>query len=448
MEAHGLRGRPPRVRQPARATRWRTTARGDAWCFSAVMATPATSPTRGSGTGAHGFRGRPPRARQPARATRWRTTASGDAWCSLGVTAPPAASPTRGSGTGARGREDARHEPASPLGPRDGVRQRARTRGAFRGLRDRRLSPTRGSGTGAHGSRGRPPRVRRPATATRWRTTARGDAWCFSGAMATPAVSPTRGSGMGARGLRGRPPRVRRPATTTRWRTTARGDASCSSGATAAPAHLADTWEWDGSTWVQRTPATSPPARVGPRDGVRQRAGTRGALRGLDVRAASPTRGSGTGTHGSRARRPRARQPATATRWRTTARGERVVLFGGDRGTASRPTRGSGTGATWVEQDARHKPTGAGDHAMAYDSARGRVVLFGGSAGISGISPTRGSGTGTPGRNNPRPEPAGPRLPRDRLRQRAGTIGSLRGLHRIDLLCRRHLGVPTAGDRW
>ena len=26
---------------------------------------------------------------------------------------------------------------------------------------------------------------------------------------------------------------------------------------------LADTWEWDGSTWVERTPATSPPARSG-----------------------------------------------------------------------------------------------------------------------------------------------------------------------------------------
>lgn len=26
---------------------------------------------------------------------------------------------------------------------------------------------------------------------------------------------------------------------------------------------LADTWEWDGTTWTQRTSPTSPPARLG-----------------------------------------------------------------------------------------------------------------------------------------------------------------------------------------
>ena len=26
---------------------------------------------------------------------------------------------------------------------------------------------------------------------------------------------------------------------------------------------LADTWEWDGTTWNERTPSTAPPARIG-----------------------------------------------------------------------------------------------------------------------------------------------------------------------------------------
>ncbi|MCA2978775.1 MAG: hypothetical protein INH37_10850, partial [Myxococcaceae bacterium] len=26
---------------------------------------------------------------------------------------------------------------------------------------------------------------------------------------------------------------------------------------------LSDTWEWDGATWTQRSPSTSPPARSG-----------------------------------------------------------------------------------------------------------------------------------------------------------------------------------------
>src|SRR5687768_10664468 len=37
---------------------------------------------------------------------------------------------------------------------------------------------------------------------------------------------------------------------------------------------LGDTWEWDGTSWIQRSPAASPAARVGPQmayDAARQR---------------------------------------------------------------------------------------------------------------------------------------------------------------------------------
>jgi hypothetical protein len=40
---------------------------------------------------------------------------------------------------------------------------------------------------------------------------------------------------------------------------------------------LADTWEWDGASWVQQSPVASPPAVDGPTmafDGARQRVAT------------------------------------------------------------------------------------------------------------------------------------------------------------------------------
>ena len=115
------------------------------------------------------------------------------------------------------------------------------------------------------------------------------------------------------------------------------------------------------------------------RDGVRQCPGARRALRGTRARARSATPGSGTGTRGF-SRPPRARRPATG-------------------------------------------------HAMAYDSARGRIVLFGGCR-VAGLSRTPGSGTGLLGREDARHEPVSPHVPRDGLRQRAGTRRALRGERR------------------
>ena len=142
-----------------------------------------------------------------------------------------------------------------------------------------------------------------------------------------------------------------------------------------------DTWEWDGSAWVERTPAGSPPARFGHAHGVRHRAGARRALRRVRVlRRPRPRRHLGVGRE--RLGRARARRgPAGAlrsTRWRTTRPGVASCSSAAPGPPAISRTRGSGTGAPGSRGRPPRARLPASTHAMAYDGARGRVVLFGG----------------------------------------------------------------------
>ncbi len=92
---------------------------------------------------------------------------------------------------------------------------------------------------------------------------------------------------------------------------------------------LADTWEYDGTEWVETTPGSSPPARS-------SHAMT------FDV-----------------------------------AR-DRTVVFGGGSDVAALSDTWEYDGISWVETSPAHSPPARSGHAMAYDSSRGRVVLFGG----------------------------------------------------------------------
>ncbi len=109
----------------------------------------------------------------------------------------------------------------------------------------------------------------------------------------------------------------------------ARGRVVLFGGVDSTNSRPADTWEWDGDTWIQRTPAASPPARVS------------------HAMAYDSARG-------------------------------RVVLFGGVDATNSRlADTWEWDGDTWVQRTPATSPPARYNHAMAYDSARGRVVLFG-----------------------------------------------------------------------
>ena len=430
--------RTPATSPPARAaTRWRTTARGGASCCSGATATtPATSPTRGSGTGLPGSRGRPPRARQPAhdhamaydsctgacRALRWLRRAPVRSRRHMGV---------------AREQPGLRGRPHKSVGPRHHAMAYDSARGRmvlFGGYRRRLASTTRGSGTGTPGSRERPPRVRRPATchamaydsarrrvrALRGRATTADsasptpgngtgrlgpkdarhesagplgprdgvrqrsrDASCSSGVTGRrPLPRPTRGSGTETHGSRERPP-TSPPARVVPAMAydSARGRVVLFGGRRRGGL-LADTWEWDGTTWVEKTPATSPPARDGHAmayDSARGRVVLFGGYR--RHRLSRRHLGVGRDNLDPAGRPPRARRRAIG----------HAMAYDSARGAScsSGATGNSGLladtwewdGNTWVENNPRPSPPARAYHAIVYDSARGRLVLFGGFIG-------------------------------------------------------------------
>jgi hypothetical protein len=141
--------------------------------------------------------------------------------------------------------------------------------------------------------------------------------------------------------------------------------------------YRADTWEWDGSVWAQRTPATSPAGRVGHAmayDSARGRVVLFGGYY-------SPALGDTWEWDGNAWIR---RTPTTSpsARWKhamvyDSAR-NRVVLFGGYGNGAGLADTWEWDGSTWIQRTPAVSPPGRSGHAMVYDSVRRRVVLFGG----------------------------------------------------------------------
>ena len=126
-----------------------------------------------------------------------------------------------------------------------------------------------------------------------------------------------------------------------RGRTVLFGGDTVQPGSSSPPApYFADTWEWDGGSWVNRTPAISPPA----------------------VSAGAMAYDSNRGVS---------------------------VLFGGSP-SSGYPTAGTWEwdGISWTQRTLAVSPTGRAWHAMAYDSAHGQVVLFGGNGGGNTMADT------------------------------------------------------------
>jgi hypothetical protein len=142
-------------------------------------------------------------------------------------------------------------------------------------------------------------------------------------------------------------------------------------------AGLADTWEWDGATWMQQTPATSPSARNGHAmayDSVRDRIVLFG---GVNSQYLSDT-WEWDGTNWTQ------QAPAAVPSGRTghtmaydSTRGK-TVLFGGGDGTQEFSDTWEWDGTNWTQQTPATSPSARLFHAMAFDSGRGRTVLFSG----------------------------------------------------------------------
>src|SRR5581483_5946425 len=97
-----------------------------------------------------------------------------------------------------------------------------------------------------------------------------------------------------------------------------------------------DTWTWNGTTWTQQYPATSPPARMW-------------------------------------------------TQMAYDAATQTVILFGGESlTTPAMSDTWSWNGTTWTQLSPTTSPPGRGEAALAYDPQISKVVLFGGSGYTSG----------------------------------------------------------------
>jgi hypothetical protein len=143
---------------------------------------------------------------------------------------------------------------------------------------------------------------------------------------------------------------------------------------------LNDTWTWDGTTWTQLSPATSPPARYGA-SMVYDAASGQMVLFG----GASPDTGTLLGdtwtwdgttwTQLSPATSPHARYNASMVYDAATGQ---ITLFGGQDSTNFDNETWTWDGATWTQLSPAASPPPTGNASMAYDATSGDVVLFGG----------------------------------------------------------------------
>lgn len=147
----------------------------------------------------------------------------------------------------------------------------------------------------------------------------------------------------------------------------------------ASPTLLNDTWEWDGTTWLQRMPVTAPPAREGHAmafDRVRGRVVLFGGSSPLVSNDTWEWDGTSWLQRAVTGTRPLTRRRHAMT-W--DAARSRVVLFGGSSSrTVKRNDTWEWDGSTWTDRTPTTSPSPRDDHGLAYSTQSGSVVLVGG----------------------------------------------------------------------
>ena len=142
---------------------------------------------------------------------------------------------------------------------------------------------------------------------------------------------------------------------------------------------LNDTWEWNGSTWTEEFPATSPSARLGATMAYDAATGNVVLFGGYDnsgVLNDTWIWNGSTWTEESLTSSPPARYLAAMT---YDAVAGNVVLFGGEdsSGNVLNDTW-VWSGSTWTEESLTNQPPARFAPTMAYDATTGNIVLFGG----------------------------------------------------------------------
>ncbi len=152
---------------------------------------------------------------------------------------------------------------------------------------------------------------------------------------------------------------------------------------------LGDTWTWDGTDWTKQRPAASPGARFAHAmayDSARQRVVLFGGVGTASSSAFGDTwEWDGvTWTKITTAHAPSARYSSAMA---YDAQRGRMVLFGG-RGTARTSDTWTYDGRDWHRQAPTRNPGLRTAHAMVYDALRDRTVMFGGFDGVNHLDAT------------------------------------------------------------
>ena len=147
-----------------------------------------------------------------------------------------------------------------------------------------------------------------------------------------------------------------------------------------SPYYVNDTWLWNGTTWTQANPATSPDPRGAHAmvyDAGRGQVVLFGGFNFSVVRFGDTWLWNGSNwTQANPANSPSARDGAVMV---YNAPGNNVLLFGGSTPSGDVADTWSWDGTNWTQVSTSSSPSPRADYSMAYDPATGNVVLFGGS---------------------------------------------------------------------
>lgn len=146
---------------------------------------------------------------------------------------------------------------------------------------------------------------------------------------------------------------------------------------------MADTWTWDGSTWTEQVPITTPPGRNNASMAYDATSANVVLFGGVDNREMlndTWTWDGATWIQQFPSTKPSARDAASMA---YDAGTKETVLFGGITGSASLSDTWTWNGSTWASQSPTQSPSGRYGSAMAYDPATSDMVLFGGYGGGS-----------------------------------------------------------------